>query len=863
MVQRSWAQDEISFLGSAAKQISLALMKIKLLEEKKATAESLRVSEDKHRLITQMRQGVAVHEIILDQAGKAVDYRFLEVNESYERLTGLKRENIIGKTALEIQPDMEREQINKYGQVAMTGEPLQYESYVKELGKYFEVVAYSPQPFQVAVILSDISERKRAEEALRESETREKQNNSLLHSILESPQGMIIFALDSNLCYTAFTAAHKNAMIAIWGVEIEIGLNMLDVISDPLDREKARINFEASLRGKHLIIIEEYGDPAMNRTFYENRYSPIQDESGVISGVAVFVTDITERKQAENALKEEYNFRTAIENSMQAGVAAIDMAGKQISVNRYFTKMVGWTSEELIGKSAPFAYWPPDEIENINDAFQQTLQGKASEAGFELKFIRKNGELFEVLVNLSALEDSKHEIIGWLAVVVDISERKRMEAALRLNQSMLARTERIAQIGSWEWDVATDNVTWSEEMFRIFQRNPADGAPSFAGHPELYYPDDMQRLKQAVEAAISNGTPYELELRAIRKDGMARVCLIRGFVEMSPGNRATRLFGSLQDITERKQADEAMRESQEMLSKFIQYSPIYSYIHAVTPSECFVLQSSDNYKELIGISGSDMVGKTMSELFPPEFAAKICADDWAVVTNGEVVTLDEELNGRSYITIKFPIVQGDKTLLAGFTIDITEQKLAEEKLNLLNLELEKLALTDYLTNLFNRRYFMLRGAEEIKRAHRNSQPLALLMLDIDEFKKVNDSHGHEAGDLALQQVAAVMKSSLREIDLLGRLGGEEFAALLPNTSLEEAVLSAERVRQTIANTPFVVAGQVLSKPMTISIGVATITDEMSGVNDLLRNADAALYRAKESGRNCVVVWQSSPDSPPP
>ncbi len=133
------------------------------------------------------------------------------------------------------------------------------------------------------------------------------------------------------------------------------------------------------------------------------------------------------------------------------------------------------------------------------------------------------------------------------------------------------------------------------------------------------------------------------------------------------------------------------------------------------------------------------------------------------------------------------------------------------------------------------------------------------MIDIDEFKKVNDSYGHEAGDLVLQQVAAVVKSSLRETDLLGRMGGEEFAVILPDTALEDAVVLAERARQSIANTYFEIAGQVLSKPITISIGVATLTDEILGITDLLRNADAALYRAKHSGRNCVVVYQGNPD----
>jgi len=131
-------------------------------------------------------------------------------------------------------------------------------------------------------------------------------------------------------------------------------------------------------------------------------------------------------------------------------------------------------------------------------------------------------------------------------------ERKRAEDSLRSEQMILARTEGIANIGSWEWDIATDTVTWSDELFRIFQRDPQEGAPSFAEHPAFYHPEDMARLRKAVEAAVADGTPYELELRAIRKDGETRLCVARGVAEMAPGGRAVRLFGSLQDITERK-----------------------------------------------------------------------------------------------------------------------------------------------------------------------------------------------------------------------------------------------------------------------------------------------------------------------
>jgi signal transduction histidine kinase len=135
-------------------------------------------------------------------------------------------------------------------------------------------------------------------------------------------------------------------------------------------------------------------------------------------------------------------------------------------------------------------------------------------------------------------------------------ENKRNSEALHRSQVMMARTERIANVGSWEWDISTDKVTWSEELFRIFQLDPNEKVPSWAEHSALYHPEDMESLRHAVEASVADGTPYELELRALRKDGEIRVCLACGFAETGPDGRAMRLFGSLQDITERKQTEQ-------------------------------------------------------------------------------------------------------------------------------------------------------------------------------------------------------------------------------------------------------------------------------------------------------------------
>ena len=140
------------------------------------------------------------------------------------------------------------------------------------------------------------------EEALNELDRHKKQ---ILHlrSILESPHGIIIFSLDTDYRYTSFAKVHARTMKDIWGVSIDVGTCMLDVILDDADRQKAKENFDAALSGEHLIRHEEYGDAKLRRTFWENRYSPMFDDMGTIIGLTVFVTDITEQRQAEEKLR--------------------------------------------------------------------------------------------------------------------------------------------------------------------------------------------------------------------------------------------------------------------------------------------------------------------------------------------------------------------------------------------------------------------------------------------------------------------------------------------------------------------------------------------------------------------------------
>jgi diguanylate cyclase (GGDEF)-like protein len=167
-------------------------------------------------------------------------------------------------------------------------------------------------------------------------------------------------------------------------------------------------------------------------------------------------------------------------------------------------------------------------------------------------------------------------------------------------------------------------------------------------------------------------------------------------------------------------------------------------------------------------------------------------------------------------------------------------------------ELQLQSITDSLTGLSNRRNLFALAEREFQRAARFGRPLSAIMLDIDHFKRVNDTHGHAAGDQALAEVARRLRASVRNIDIVGRYGGEEFVLLLPETELAGAGLLAERLRLAIAAAPVTtVAGPV---PLTVSLGVAANRPAVADVAALINNADTALYAAKEAGRNRVLPF---------
>jgi len=267
--------------------------------------------------------------------------------------------------------------------------------------------------------------------------------------------------------------------------------------------------------------------------------------------------------------------------------------------------------------------------------------------------------------------------------------RKRTTELERSREALLWERERLefviagSRLGTWEWNMQSNETVFNETWAQMLGYTIEELIPcSYETWERLVYPDDLERARELLTKCMQGeASDYDSEIRMRHKDGHWVWILARGrIVTRDTEGKPLLMFGTHTNITTIKRAEEELQKNNDLLSQFIKHSPIYAFIKEVTPTESRTLKASDNYQEMLGISAAEMAGKTMQELFPAEFAAKITADDWLVVSQGEVLHLDEEFNGRSYTTIKFPIAAGGKNFLAGYTIDLTDRLQAEAAL---------------------------------------------------------------------------------------------------------------------------------------------------------------------------------------
>lgn len=254
-----------------------------------------------------------------------------------------------------------------------------------------------------------------------------------------------------------------------------------------------------------------------------------------------------------------------------------------------------------------------------------------------------------------------------------MTRQRAAEALLEKSRDLLAETEVIGKVGGWEVNYATGETRWTEELYSIHEVD-LTYEPGTDKAMDFYTPASRPVIELAVQRAIELGEPFDLEMEIVTAKGNRR--MVHAIGKRDQAN--SRIYGFFQDITERKQAERKLRESEKIFSEFMEHSPVYVFFK---DKDLRALHLSRNYEIMLGKPMEELLAKSMDELFPSDLAKKMIEDDKRILKEGKEVIVEEEFNGRFYRTIKFPILtEGKEPYLAGYTIDITEQKRGDEEL---------------------------------------------------------------------------------------------------------------------------------------------------------------------------------------
>ncbi|MCX6916383.1 MAG: PAS domain S-box protein, partial [Verrucomicrobia bacterium] len=620
-----------------------------------------------------------------------------------------------------LHPD-DQARVDRAWQAALRGAPydiehrIVVENQVKWVRERAELEAGADGNIRRALgTVQDITERKQAETALRESEEAALSNNALLHSIMESPQDTVIFALDTSYRYTAFTQAHRRTMRAIWGVEIEAGINMLDAIPNSDAREQARRNFDRALQGHHFIVVEDYGDPALRRTTYENRYGPIHDPAGVVSGLTVFVTDITKRQRAEAALREsDERFRNLLRDVPGVAVQGYRLDGTTTYWNQASETLYGYTAQDAVGRSLLDLVVPPEMQEGVRQAMRQMAETGQPIPASELSLMRKDGSRVAVF--------SSHVVVQipgraaeMFCLDIDLTERKRAEAALRESEDRFRGVVEGAAMAIF----VTVGMKFSYLNLAALQLLGATTPEQVLGQPILsrIHPDCHASIqKRAVKVFQGqrgvappqaevylklDGTPVPVEATAspITYQGQpAAVVFVQDITERK------RLKDSLQElnrsleqrvaertaelsleIAERRQTEERLRASEQRHRDLVETVP--DWVWQVDKHAIFTF-SGPQSRDLLGYEPEEILGRTPFDFMPPENAQQVRSFSLPAMMRGEPIQALESVLRRKdgrLITVEtngVPIrdAAGKLRGYRGLDHDITEHKRAAETL---------------------------------------------------------------------------------------------------------------------------------------------------------------------------------------
>jgi diguanylate cyclase (GGDEF)-like protein/PAS domain S-box-containing protein len=487
---------------------------------------------------------------------------------------------------------------------------------------------------------------------------------------------------------------------------------------------------------------------------------------------------------------------------------------------------------------------PPEDRRRFLDASDRAREGH--EAPVEIRVVLPDGAERVLYSRGEVSFDGDRRPIRMFGTLQDITERKAFQTALSLTDVRYREAQRIAKIGNWEWDLATNESWWSEQLYRILEEDAATYEASLPNFIRKVHPDDRAMLAfDPNDIGASRGDYQAMDIRLKLADGREKV--IEQLIELRHDalGRPVAVVGTIHDVTERRALELKLRESESRYASTVELAAVG--IAHIDEGGRFVW-TNGKLLELLGYSSDELGDLTIWDVSHPD-DLHVTDDDRAKLHTGAIASLKAEKrylrrDGETiWVRITSAVRRGaDGAPLYDVSVveDITDRKRAEERV-------QYLATHDKLTGLPNRTLFGELLDHALERARRRDRHCALLFIDLDRFKIVNDSLGHEAGDLLLKEMARRLSGCMRSSDALARLGGDEFVVLLEE--LADASQAAEVAKKLLSSvlTPVEIMGHECR--VTASIGVALYPQDARDSQTLMKHADMAMYVAKEEGKN--------------
>jgi PAS domain S-box-containing protein len=497
------------------------------------------------------------------------DFQYEAANRAYLEHWGKQESEVVGRYVHDIWGRETFEtQIQPRLEECLQGRAVRYESWFGLPGreKRCHEVAFHPyrnargEVTHASAVSRDITERKHAEKTLQQTEAlyRSIFDKSLFGIAVVKPDGEIMDcnpAVAAMLGYTAEELAGKT----------------VQDITHPEDfRDEAPL-IEEVLQGKRDVIRMEKRYIAKDQSVvWADMLVNVQrgDDGEPLYAVAT-VQDLTPRKAAEAKLREsESRYRHLIE-TMPYGVEEVDLDGRMVFLNDSYHRMLGYEPGELVGGFIWDHDPSPEAVDRLKDYFERLKAEQPEPEPYLSQNLRKDGRVIDVHVDWDYIRDHEGNLAGFVSVVSDVTDITAARAALEAANRRLHEAQRVGGLGDWDWDPATNTVTWSDNLYRLFGLDPQQPPPDYQGQLDLYHPESAARLDQAVKRTMETGEPYDLELDRANPDGTTIHVLVRGLADADEQGRVTRLYGSVTDITKRKRAEnELLRAKQEFENIF-------------------------------------------------------------------------------------------------------------------------------------------------------------------------------------------------------------------------------------------------------------------------------------------------------